>query len=158
MAEFNTASSSYQGDFTIKLLAQLQSTRRILDNVWFALDSTMPLDVAVDLTDILPVEAYQGWKLAAVLAQGHCHPQEYGHLGLGQPDGFSGQSRLRPHRSQRGRGSCRRVLTEHHKAAWHGPYERVNPVGRHHRGQQSTQAAVAGTAASCIHPGRKSDV
>ncbi len=51
------------GDFTIELLAQLRSTGRILDNFRFALDGALPLDATVDLASIIPVEAYQGWKL-----------------------------------------------------------------------------------------------
>ncbi len=57
MEEFNTATPDYQGDFTVELLTQLRSTGRILYNFRFALDAT------VDLASIIPVEAYQGWKL-----------------------------------------------------------------------------------------------
>jgi hypothetical protein len=63
MEDYNTATPDYQGDFTVELLAQLRSTGRILDNFRFALDSALPLDATLDLASIIPVEAYQGWKL-----------------------------------------------------------------------------------------------
>ncbi len=63
MEEYNTATQDYQGDFTVELLTQLRSTGRILDNFRFALDGALHLDATVDLVSIIPVEAYQGWKL-----------------------------------------------------------------------------------------------
>jgi hypothetical protein len=63
MEDYSMATPDYQGDFTVELLAQLRSMGRILDNFRFTLDGAFPLDATVDLASILPVEAYQGWKL-----------------------------------------------------------------------------------------------
>jgi hypothetical protein len=64
MEDFNTVTPSYQEDFTVELLAPLRSSGRILDGFRFALDGLAPLNIAVDLKDIFPVEATQGWKLS----------------------------------------------------------------------------------------------
>jgi hypothetical protein len=63
MEGFNTSTPDLPGDFTVELLAQLRNTGRILDNFRFALDGALHLDASVDLASIIPVEAYQGWKL-----------------------------------------------------------------------------------------------
>ncbi len=41
--EYTTAGSSYQGEITVELLAQLRNTGRILDGFRFTLDGASPL-------------------------------------------------------------------------------------------------------------------
>jgi hypothetical protein len=64
MEDFNIVTPSYQEDFTVELPAPLRSSGRILDGFRFALDGLAPLNIAVDLKDIFPVEASQSWKLS----------------------------------------------------------------------------------------------
>jgi hypothetical protein len=42
MENYNTAMHIYQGEFTVKLLAQLRNTGRILDDFKFVLDRSAP--------------------------------------------------------------------------------------------------------------------
>jgi hypothetical protein len=63
MEDFNMASLALQGEFGIELLAQLRATGRILDNFHFALDGATPptpLDMFVDLANIIPVAPFEG--------------------------------------------------------------------------------------------------
>jgi hypothetical protein len=64
MEGFNTAMPIYQGELIVELLVQLRNTGRVLDSFKFVLDRSAPLDITVDLACVLPIEAYQGWKLS----------------------------------------------------------------------------------------------
>jgi hypothetical protein len=56
-ADFDIALPSGQGEVTLELLAQLRNTGRILDGFRFVLDGTAPLEVGVDLYQLLPVDS-----------------------------------------------------------------------------------------------------
>jgi hypothetical protein len=64
MEGFSTTMLIYQGELMMELLAQLRNTGQVLDSFKFVLDGPAPLDAMVDLACVLPVEAYQGWKLS----------------------------------------------------------------------------------------------
>jgi hypothetical protein len=63
-ADFDIALPSGQGEITLELLAQLRNTGRILDGLGFALDGTAPLEISVDLFQLLPVDSCRGLCLA----------------------------------------------------------------------------------------------
>jgi hypothetical protein len=63
-ADFDLALPSYQGEITVELLAQLRNTGRILDGFRFAFDGTVPLEINVDMFQLLPVDSCRGLRLA----------------------------------------------------------------------------------------------
>jgi hypothetical protein len=62
IADYDMASPSVAGEFTVELLAQLRNTGRILDGFRFALDGTKALEAYVDFWKILPVAELQGMQ------------------------------------------------------------------------------------------------
>ncbi len=62
--DFDLALPSYQGETTVELLAQLRNTGRILDGFRFAFDGTVPLEINVDMFQLLPVDSCRGLRLA----------------------------------------------------------------------------------------------
>jgi hypothetical protein len=65
--DYTSAGSSYHGETTIELLAQLRNTGRILDGFRFALDGASPLEAVIDVHSIIPADHYSGWKLTQQL-------------------------------------------------------------------------------------------
>jgi hypothetical protein len=63
MEDYNAAGSSYQGDITVELLAQLRNNGRILDGFRFTLDGASPLEAVIDVHSIIPADLYKSWKL-----------------------------------------------------------------------------------------------
>jgi hypothetical protein len=63
-ADFDIALPSGHGEVTLELLAQLRNTGRILDGFRFVLDGSAPLEVGVDLYQLLPVDSCRGLRLA----------------------------------------------------------------------------------------------
>jgi hypothetical protein len=61
--DYTTAGPGYQGEVTVELLAQLRNTGRILDGFRFTLDGASPLEVIIDVRNIIPADHYSGWKL-----------------------------------------------------------------------------------------------
>jgi hypothetical protein len=55
-AEFDTAAPSSPGAVSVELFAQLRNTGRILDGFRFAIDGASPLEVNVDLYQLIPVD------------------------------------------------------------------------------------------------------
>jgi hypothetical protein len=64
MEGFGTSAPIYHGELTLQLMAQLRNTGRILNSFKFVLDGSASLDAPVDLSCVLPVESYRGWKLS----------------------------------------------------------------------------------------------
>jgi hypothetical protein len=61
--DYTTAGSSYQGEVTVELLAQLRNTGRILDGFRFTLDGASSLEAVIDVHSIILADLYRGWKL-----------------------------------------------------------------------------------------------
>jgi hypothetical protein len=55
-AEFDIASPSTPGAVSVELFAQLRNTGRILDGFRFAIDVVSPLEINVDLFQLIPVD------------------------------------------------------------------------------------------------------
>jgi hypothetical protein len=60
LPDYDSATPSVTGDFTVELLAQLRNTGRILDGFRFALDGAKALEAYVDLDKILPAPELKG--------------------------------------------------------------------------------------------------
>jgi hypothetical protein len=55
-SEFDIASPSTPGAVSVELFAQLRNTGRILDGFRFAIDGASPLEINVDLFQLIPVD------------------------------------------------------------------------------------------------------
>jgi hypothetical protein len=60
LPDYDSATPSVAGDFTVELFAQLRNTGRILDGFRFALDGTRALEAYIGLDKILPVPELKG--------------------------------------------------------------------------------------------------
>jgi hypothetical protein len=60
LPDYDSATPTVAGDFTVELFAQLRNTGRILDGFRFALDGAKALEAYVDLDKILPAPELKG--------------------------------------------------------------------------------------------------
>jgi hypothetical protein len=64
MNDFTTATPLARGEFNVELYNQLCNLGRILDNFPLGLDGAIPLEVSVDLANVIPAAGFNRWRLS----------------------------------------------------------------------------------------------
>jgi hypothetical protein len=140
-AEFDVTTPTSPGAVSVELFAQLRNTGRILDGFRFAIDGASPLEVNVDLYQLIPVDDcrslrffQQSWPRDVALRRNMVSSTW---TSLTDTVSSNNADIL---------DDSGRVPPDPGPAPELGTGERLDQVGRRHRGGRPPQAAAAGIA------------